>query len=64
MNQAQAGIFKENTHQFYYLEYNIDFSNTATSIKQAIHKAVKDTVKDVNVVVAFGKKAWDFIQPA
>ncbi len=62
MTQAQAGIFKENTHQYYYLEYQVDFSNSTQTIKQVLSAAVSESIDGVNVVVAFGKQAWNTLQ--
>ena len=63
MSQAQSGIFEENTNQFYYLEYKLDFSMDLVVLKQAIKSAVRNEGIGINVVVAFGKKAWNLIQP-
>lgn len=64
MPQPQPGIFLENTNQFYYLEYKVDFSSSPSEIKKAISTALSDQINGVNVVVAFGKQLWNTIQPA
>lgn len=57
----QAGIFKEGSHHFYFLEYRLTSSNIY-QVKQAI-TACLNTVSNVSVVVSFGEKAWRFLQP-
>ena len=64
MPQPQAGIFAEHTSNFYYLEYQVDFSESQTAFKQALVKALTGNTTGVHVVLAFGKKAWGVLQPA
>jgi putative iron-dependent peroxidase len=63
MIHYQTGIFQENSIQFYYLEYQLDDSNSKAKIKTALSKALLKQAKDLNIVVAFGKKAWNKLNP-
>lgn len=62
MTRPQPGIFEENSHKFYYLEYKIDFSIPAATLRNALEEALSEESDGVHVVVAFGKKAWNHLQ--
>jgi putative iron-dependent peroxidase len=60
---TQHAIFNEESTKFYYLEYQLKPRQSLESIKSTLIQALKPQHKDVNVVIAFGFKAWNFIQP-
>lgn len=60
---TQYAIFKEESTKFYYLEYQLKPQTSLESIKSAIIKALNPQHEGVNIVIAFGLKAWNFIQP-
>ncbi len=57
----QAGIFKEGSHHFYFLEYRLN-SSDISQVKQAMTECL-NAVSNVSVVVSFGEEAWRFLQP-
>ncbi len=63
MQYTQNSIFNETSTQFYYLEYKIDFSKDVEIIKFALQAALESIVEPVDVVLSFGKKAWDLLNP-
>ncbi|WP_221798938.1 Dyp-type peroxidase [Oceanobacter mangrovi] len=63
MNSPQAGIFREGYSAFYYLEYQLSDTATVALIKQALQQANRVAIDGVSVVVAFGKQAWDRLNP-
>ena len=56
----QAGIFDESARHMYFLEYQLK-GDDLKRLKQAIKKSLVS--EHVLVVVSFGKKAWQFMQP-
>ncbi len=62
MTKPQEGIFQENSTKFYSLEYSLDLSCSLSTLKAAISSSLSDTA-GVNIVIAFGKQAWDKLQP-
>ena len=75
MNTPQPGIFNLDSNLFHYLEYRLDLSQPLSDIRAALKNALVDmentegstnTNTDANnssVVVAFGQKAWNLLQP-
>jgi putative iron-dependent peroxidase len=63
MRNPQKGIFQEGSNKFYYLEYKINFSLPLPTILNALRKIVSTNLKEVNLVTAFGKQAWNILQP-
>jgi len=63
MNQYQSGIFEENSIQFYYLEYRLNDSISVSLIKTVLTKALLKKVEKLNIVIAFGKQAWNKLNP-
>lgn len=63
MMSPQAGIFQESSNKFYHLEYKVDFSVPVAKLLNAINKSVSINSDDVCLVVAFGKDAWNKLQP-
>ena len=63
MNTPQKGIFIEGTKAFSYLEYSLNFSSNAKKLHEALSIISKLSVEDVSVVICFGKKAWDWVNP-
>jgi len=59
---TQHAIFKEESTKFYYLEYQLKPNISLESIKSALIKALNPQHNGVNIVIAFGLKAWNFIQ--
>lgn len=57
----QAGIFKEDFEHSYFLEYRLTSADLA-AIKSAIKNALQSD--KVEVVLSFGKQAWQLLQPA
>lgn len=64
MNPAQKSIFNEESTNYYYLEYQLDYSHTVEKIRQALKQAIESNIKALNLVVSFGNKAWDTLQPS
>lgn len=63
MNTPQKGIFKEGTTAFSYLEYKLNISSDTIKLKKAL-KTISDlSSEDVSVVICFGKKAWNWVNP-
>ena len=63
MPSPQPGLFEESSNNFYYLEYRLNFSAPVEKIRDAIEHSIEKVFEDVSVVVAFGKKAWNTLQP-
>jgi len=57
----QAGIFKEGFQHMYFLEYQLTTQNLPV-IKQAITNSLQ--TDKVDVVLSFGKQAWQILQPS
>ncbi len=64
MTAAQAGIFNEKPSKYYYLEYQLDYSKSAAEIKKAIKHATSNQNAAIDLVVSFGKQAWNLLNPA
>lgn len=64
MTYSQNSIFNESSTQFYYLEYQLDFKKDKESIRSALQDAMSSSDFKVNVVISFGKQAWDFLNPS
>ncbi|WP_028292653.1 Dyp-type peroxidase [Oceanobacter kriegii] len=62
MTTHQQGLFSQGSSQFYYLEYNLDWSLPLDTIRSALHAAVYQNLP-TNMVVSFGKRAWDALNP-
>ena len=62
MTTPQKAIFQENSTKFYSLEYSLDLTLPLTTLKAAINTSLSDTA-DVSIVIAFGKEAWNKLQP-
>ena len=63
MSIAQKGIFIEETTAFVYLEYKLDFLGNQSELKTALKNIDKISDENVSIVICFGKKAWDWINP-
>jgi len=61
MSTPQKGIFIEGTTAFGYLEYSLDYSKSPIQFKNALKTITGLNDDQVNVVICFGKKAWDWI---
>lgn len=64
MGRPQKGIFIEGTKAFNYLEYSLDFSSNPGDLKAAIGNINKLNNNEISIVNCFGKKAWQWINPA
>jgi len=62
MTKPQQAIFQENSSKFYSLEYSLDLSLPLATLKSAINASLSD-ISNVNIVIAFGKQAWNTLQP-
>lgn len=62
MSIPQIDIFSEGGSHFYHLEYQLHRSISETDIRTALANALNKAA-DVGLVVAFGKRAWDKLQP-
>ncbi len=62
MPTPQKGIFQENSNKFYYLEYKIDYSQPLSNLRSSLKTSLSD-IDCVNIVIAFGKRAWNHLQP-
>ncbi len=63
MNTAQKGIFIEGNIAFTYLEYDLNYFNDLSKIKSALNNINNLNDGQVHIVISFGKKAWDWINP-
>jgi putative iron-dependent peroxidase len=61
---TQQSIFNEKSTKFYYLEYQFKANQSVEAIKSVINKVLKPIHNDVNIVLAFGMKAWNKLNPA
>ncbi|GKT12680.1 MAG: porphyrinogen peroxidase [Thiomicrorhabdus sp.] len=61
VKSPQAGIYKEGSKHFYFLEYHFKKSNLS-EIKQVLSESLP-TSDSTSVVVSFGKAAWQLLQP-
>ena len=62
MPTPQADIFIEGSHHYYHLEYQLDNSVTEADIRAALTNA-RQKNPNIQLVIAFGKQAWDRLQP-
>jgi len=62
MTKPQKGIFQEGSTKFYSLEYSLDLTLPVSTLKSAINASLSDTA-GVSIVLAFGKQAWNKLQP-
>ncbi|WP_028300665.1 Dyp-type peroxidase [Oceanospirillum beijerinckii] len=63
MLKPQSAIFQENSNQFYHLEYQLDPSYSAEKIIPALQHALTKQSDQINLVVAFGKRLWQQLNP-
>ena len=63
MASPQKGIFIEGTTAFTYLEYKLNFSTHKSAFKKAMQHITELNNDKVSVVISFGKKAWNWINP-
>lgn len=63
MATSQAGIFDENSTQFYYLEYRLETADRE-AVAAALTQALSKEERLLHVVVAFGPSAWQLLQPS
>jgi putative iron-dependent peroxidase len=63
MNTPQKGIFKEGTTAFTYLEYKLGFSGNVKEFSSALKKINDLNSASVSIIICFGKRAWDQINP-
>ena len=63
MALPQKGIFIEGTTAFTYLEFRLDFSANKSEFKKALRNIFDLNNDEASVVICFGKKAWDWINP-
>lgn len=63
MRYSQDSVFNESSTQFYYLEYQLNFEKGAEAIKTALESALASLDISVNLVLSFGKQAWDLLNP-
>ena len=64
-SSPQAGIFTEGNTHFYYLEYQLEPDAATQDIRRAVHSALAVRGGESSeTVVAFGKDAWDRLNPA
>ncbi len=63
MNSPQPGIFEENSNQFYFLEYQIDFSRGPNRIKSVLRQILNEKPAELNLVMAFGAHSWSLLNP-
>lgn len=63
MNQHQNGLFNETNSQFYHLEYRFNSSSSVQEIKASIKQSLSFCPEGVNIIVAFGKDAWQQLNP-
>jgi len=61
MPAPQSSIFNESGQHYYYLEYRVEASTEL--FKAKLKKALQAESADVSMIVAFGKRAWDLLQP-
>ena len=61
----QAGIFKEGAQHMYFLEYRLNSQAALSATKKAIKHSLSSEKEapNVDVVVSFGKQAWQVLQP-
>lgn len=63
MITPQKGIFIEGTTAFTYLEYKLGFSGNVKDLKAALLNIYNLNGENVSIIVCFGKRAWDQINP-
>ena len=63
MRYSQNSVFNESSTQFYYLEYQLNFESGVEAIKAALKAALASLDVPVNLVLSFGKQAWDMLNP-
>lgn len=65
MSSPQAGIFSESRTHFYYLEYQLHPDAGTQDVRLATRSALAVKGEEAaDTVVAFGKDAWDRLNPA
>ena len=63
METPQAGIFRDKPDHHYYLEYRLNDSARAEEIRTAVTSARASVPTGIELVVAFGRSAWERICP-
>ncbi len=63
MGNPQAGIFHDEASHHYYLEYRLHEAADAAEIRVALAAARVCVPPELDVVVAFGRRAWARIHP-
>ncbi len=63
MSIAQKGIFIEGNTAFTYLEYNLDYYLDLNKLKIALSNIYNLKDGQIHIVISFGKKAWDWLNP-
>ena len=63
-SSPQAGIFTEGRTHFYYLEYQLQPDAATHDVRRAIQSALAVKGGEASdTVIAFGKDAWDRLNP-
>ena len=63
METPQAGIFRNELDHHYYLEYRLQDSAKAAQIRSAVATARESAPPGMDLVLAFGRSAWERIHP-
>ncbi len=63
MPTPQKGIFQEDSNKFYHLEYKVDFLLPFPRLQNALKQSLSSPADNVNLVIAFGRQAWNTLQP-
>ncbi|MGK5094449.1 Dyp-type peroxidase [Deltaproteobacteria bacterium TL4] len=63
MPTPQDGIFREDSHKYYYLEYQRDPKTPIPVLQRAIRGALQRQSKDIEIIIAFGKQTWNYLNP-
>ncbi len=61
MGTPQKGIFIEGTTSFVYMEYKLNFTIDNSRLKDTLANIIQLNNHNMNVVISFGRKAWDWI---
>lgn len=64
MGTRQKGIFIEGTLAFNYIEYTLNFNSNPDELKVALGRINELNNNEISVVICFGKKAWNWINPS
>ncbi|WP_281615602.1 Dyp-type peroxidase [Flammeovirga sp. SubArs3] len=64
MSNYQKAIFNETTNTFNVTEFTITDWSNVQELKTSIKKALEKTSNDIDIVVSFGKKLWETLNPA